>query len=138
MKLHIVKITTNFFAILSLLALISAPIYFASKFTNVAGVKSESKYLIISQTEEFPGMKFSQEGTTYTLALPDSAEAYLAVLILNNPTNQSRTYTIVDNDKVFFGENLEDKITVVSLPAGLSIPVSVLSQGNTEVEFTIN
>ncbi|MBI4037703.1 hypothetical protein HY382_01495 [Candidatus Curtissbacteria bacterium] len=136
-KKHFLYTLANFSTFMVLAAIVAAPLYFASKFTQVAGVKSQSTYLIISQAEKFPGMKFSQDGTTYSLNLPNSAEAYLAVLILNNPTNQSRTYQIESSDGFFFGDNLDEKLKSISLPAGASVPVSVQSKDNSEVEFSV-
>ena len=120
-----------------LTALIAAPFYFAKRSINVAGVKTEAAYLVISQIEKFPGMEFSQKGQTYALSLPTSADAYIGVLILTNPSNETKSYRLETGKGIFFGENLDDQLTPVLLPAGTSIPLSVLSNGNRKIEFKI-
>lgn len=135
-KKNIYYILANFTAFLLLAALIAAPFYFAKQSTNVAGIKTEASYLIISQIEKFPGMEFSQKDQTYIITLPGTADAYLSVLILSNPSKESRTYEL-DSDKVFFGENINDKLTSISLPAGTSIPISILAGKDRKAEFKI-
>lgn len=137
MKHHLLKITLNLLAVFVLISLVAAPFYFAHKSTDIAGVTSQSAFLLISQIEKFPQMKFSQDGTKYTLALPNSANAYLGVLILTNPTGSTKTYSIESRHGIFFGENLEDQISSVSLPSGTSIPISIFSREDKEVEFKI-
>jgi uncharacterized membrane protein len=58
--MNFLKITTNFLAVILLISLIATPFLFARNFAKVAGVKSESKFLVISRVEEFPSMTFSQ------------------------------------------------------------------------------
>lgn len=135
-KEHVFYSLSNFIAFLLLAALISAPFYFAKKSTSVAGVKTEAAYLIISQVEKFPGMEFSQKGQTYSLNLPASADAYIGVLILTNPSKETKAYKL-ESENVFFGENLDDQLTSILLPAGTSIPLSVLSNEDQKIEFEI-
>jgi len=137
MKKHILAITFNFSAILLLAALIIAPIYFAKNFTQVAGVKSESPYLLVSQTEKFPGMTFSQSASTYTIAFTKqaSSQAYLSIFIINNPTNEPKSYTIQNQsseNKFFFGEDLNSLQNKINVPAQVSVPISVLSHSTSD------
>lgn len=132
MKHHLLTISLNFSAVVLLLALVIAPIYFAKNFTQIAGVKTESQYLLISQVEKFPGMTFSQSGDMYTITFTKlaPAQAYLSVLIINNPTNESKTYTIKSNNSqntLFFGEDLKNQMHKINIPAQSSVPISLLS-----------
>jgi len=136
-KRHIFYTLANFSAFLLLTALIAAPFYFAKKSTSVAGVKTEAAYLVISQIEKFPGMGFTQKDETYSLSLPGTADAYVGILILTNPSKEAKTYRLGSENNIFFGENLEDKLKSVTLPAGTSIPISLLSNRNREIEFKI-
>lgn len=139
MKHHLLTITLNFSAAALLLVLIATPIYFAKNFTQVAGVKSESQYLLVSQTEKFPGMTFSQLQNTYTIYFTKQApsQAYLSIIILNNPTNNTKTYTINNQsteNKLFFGEDLNNQQTKINIPAQASTPISLLSQSPTDAQ----
>ena len=133
MKHNILTVTLNFSATALLLVLIATPIYFAKNFTQVAGVKSESQYLLVSQTEKFPGMTFSQSANNYTITFTKQAksQAYLSVVIINNPTSQTKTYTIKNQsleNKLFFGENLISQQIKINIPSQSSAPISLLSQ----------
>ena len=48
----------NFSAVLLLSALIVGPLLIAKNMAKVAGVKSESKFLVVSQIQKFPNLKF--------------------------------------------------------------------------------
>ncbi len=135
----------NFTAILLLGALIATPIYFVKNFAKVAGVKNESAYLLISQVEKFPQMKLSQIGNVYTLSLTKQAskQAYQSVFILNNPTNETKTYQILNQSELniaFFGENITKTQTKIVLPAKTSASISILSNNNeldTSLSFSL-
>lgn len=132
-KHHLTTIIYNFLAVVLLVSLIAAPIYFAKNFAQVAGVKSQSNYLLVSQIDKFPGMTFSQSGQNYTINFTKQAtsQAYLQVFIINNPTNGAKTYTIKSNNSkntLFFGEDLKNQQTKINIPAQSSAPISLLSQ----------
>ena len=140
------KIAANFIAIVLLIGLIATPIYFAQKFAKVAGVKSESKYLIVSQIDKFPNLTFSQNGDRYTITYQKYGEsqAFLGILIINNPTVNPQNYRLEKlsgQSTIFFGEDLDDQITQISAPSQTSVPISIFSEnGQTltqSVEFTI-
>lgn len=133
MKKYLIRIVTNTLAVFVLLALIAAPIYFAKNFAQVAGIKSQSNYLLVSQIDKFPGMTFSQSGQNYTINFTKQAasQAYLALFIINNPTNSAKTYTIAANNSkntLFFGEDLKNQLDKINIPAQSSAPISLLSQ----------
>lgn len=139
-------IIANFCAVILFVALIAAPIYFAKNFAQVAGVKSQSEYLVVSQVEKFPGMTFSQDSNNFQISFikQGASQAYLGVLIVNNPTNETKKYSLQVNsagNKVFFGQDLENQPTQISLPPQISIPISILSPDNLlsyqTVQFTI-
>jgi len=133
-KRHFSVAISNSLAVLLLLALVVTPFYFAKNFTQVAGVKSESAYLLVSQAGKFPGMTFTEADNSYSISFSKQApsQAYLRVLILNNPSKESKTYTInnasVDNT-LFFGEDLKNPVTKISMPAQTSVPISLISRG---------
>lgn len=135
MKRKILTILANSVAVFLLAALIIAPIYFANNFSQVAGVKTESQYLIISQTDKFSGMTFNQSGGIYTITFTKQApsQAYLSIIIINNPTNDTKTYTIKNqptDNKLFFGEDLKNQQTKINIPAQSSVPISLLSKSD--------
>lgn len=141
MKKYLIRIVTNTLAVFLLLALITAPIYFAKNFAQVSGIKSQSNYLLVSQIDKFPGMIFNQTGQNYTINFTKQAtsQAYLAVLIINNPTNGAKTYIIKSNDgknTLFFGENLKNQQTKINIPAQSSAPISLLSQSKVDTQST--
>lgn len=147
MKRKILAVVVNTFAVFLLTALIITPIYFANNFSQVAGVKTESRYLLISQTDKFPQMKFSQDGKFYQLTFQKlgSSQAFLSVFILNNPTAKAQSYTIQVNSSqasVFFGEDINNQQTTVTVPPSASVPIGIVSTNtNTSdqlVEFSIN
>ncbi|OGD88083.1 hypothetical protein A2870_04535 [Candidatus Curtissbacteria bacterium RIFCSPHIGHO2_01_FULL_41_11] len=143
---HFTKITLNFLSIVLLVSLIAAPIYFATSFAKVAGVKNASKYLIVSQVDKFPNLTLSQTADLYKLTFSKIGEsqAFLDILIINNPTTESQTYTInvsKGDAKIFFGHDIANRQSKISTPAGSSVPISLYSQGGTSdqfVEFSIN
>jgi hypothetical protein len=140
-----VKHLLNFLAVVLLVATIATPIYFAKNFANIAGVKSTSKYLVVSQIEKFPNLTFSQNQDKYRISFTKYGDnqAFLEVLIINNPTKDSQTYEldVTSGDaKVFFGQNLNDQKTKVTVPSQASVPISLISSGlsqTQEVEFRV-
>ena len=95
MKKHFLKITLNFSAIVLLLALIVTPLYFAKNAAKVAGVKSQSKYLVISQIDKFPNMKLAQSADNFTISFNKlgPSQLFQDIMIINNPTNSSQKYS---------------------------------------------
>lgn len=141
------KITLNVFAVVLLFGLLATPIYFAGSLGKVAGIKSESKYLLASQIENFPNLTVSQQAKNYKITLTKFApnQAYLGIFILNNPTQQTQTYKIEKlngEPTVFFAEDINDEKTSISLPAATSTTISLISkEGSTStqtVEFKIS
>lgn len=133
MKKHFFKITLNFLAIILLLAAITAPFYFAKNLAQVAGVNTESTYLIVPQVEKFPNLKYSASGNSLEIKLSKQAisQAYLSAAVLTNPSDQDKTYSVFNKrgePTIFFGEDLQNQITKVRVPPKLSIPISILSQ----------
>src|SRR4030065_95805 len=86
----------NFSAILLLSALIVGPLLIAKNMAKVAGVKSESKFLVVSQIEKFPNLNLTQRENAYSISFTKqgSSQAYIGVLIVNNPTDATQTYSI--------------------------------------------
>ena len=145
-NLRLLQLVANFFAVLFLAGLIITPIYFAKNFAQVAGVKSQSEYLVVSQVEKFPGMTFSQDSNNFKISFIKQgvSQAYLGVLIVNNPTNETKKYSLRVNstiNKVFFGQDLQNQLNQISAPPQTSVPVSILSQDSLSstptVQFTI-
>ena len=140
------KFTLNFLAVILLIVLIAAPFYFANNFSQVAGVKSSNEYLVVSQVERFPQMKLTQSGNNYqvTFTKQNPVQAYLSVLIINNPTNETKTYTLEtpsDSAAVFFGNDLDNPVAEIQVPPFASIPVSIMSSSELltqTVEFVLN
>jgi len=129
----------NFSAILLLSALIVGPLLIAKNMAKVAGVKSESKFLVVSQIEKFPNLSLTQRENTYSISFAKQgpSQAYLGVLVVNNPTNSTQTYGIeVTNGAswVFFGEDLDNQLTKVAVPPAAAVPVSVFSDAGSESE----
>lgn len=144
---NLTNATINFFAVVLLISLIAAPIYFAKNFAQVAGVKSETPYLLVSQVEKFPGMFLSQQDTKYEISFTRQFEkqAFLSPIILTNPTNEAKTYNLnasSGSTKMFFSEDLQNAQEQIKLPAKSSIPISFLSEGDAPasqtIEFTID
>lgn len=136
------RITSNFIAVLLLIGLIAMPIYFAKNFAKVAGVKSESKYLLVSQIEKFPNLSFSQSGDQYKITYTKfgPSQAFLGIFILNNPTGVTQTYTITTtsgNGELFFGQDLRNQQTTISVPNQTSIPISLISDTGSSDSQTI-
>lgn len=140
------KLTLNFFAVVLLLILIGLPFYFARNVSKVAGIKSETPFLVVSQVEKFPGMFLGQEGNRYEISFDRqfASQAYLSVLVINNPTGETKTYsmaTAIGQTKIFFGEDYQNPIVQIDIPAGASVPISILSEGDSAsiqtAEFTI-
>lgn len=128
-------IAINIVAVLALVGLISSPIYFATHITKIAGVKSQSQFLIVSQVEKFPRMKLTQVGNIFEINFEKYAQSqvFISVLILNNPTNQSKTYSLKTNssqNKVFFGEDLINQPKTINVPPQGSVPISFQSIGS--------
>lgn len=144
MKNNLFNIIANFFAVVILVALIATPIYFAKNFAQVAGVKTQSQYLLVSQVEKFPNLKLNQEQENYSVTWnkTDSNSAFIGIFILNNPTNTSLSYRIVTQNgsaQVFFGEDLENKLNEVLLPPSMSVPVSIYASASVQTaQFRIS
>ena len=146
MKYHFFKIILNFLAVVLLIVLIATPIYFARSVSKVAGVKSESDFLVVSQIEKFPNLTLEQEGDIYRIYFnkQGSVQAYLGVLIVNNPTGINRKYTIyeISGDALpFFGEDLHTTPISIVIPSKASVGISLYSIGdvteNQSVQFKI-
>lgn len=137
-------IIANFLAVVVLAALFSGPFYFASNFTKVAGIKTVTPYKITFQTDQFPNLHFVDTGSKYQIAFSKigPSQAFLKVLLLENPSNQSRLYTLqvsAGDAKVFFGDKIEDQKTRVYLKPQDAAPISLISETeNQTVEFRIN
>ena len=133
MKKHFLKITLNFSAIVLLLALIVTPLYFAKNAAKVAGVKSQSQYLVISQIDKFPNMKLTQSADNFTISFNKlgPSQLFQDIMIINNPTNSSQKYSlnvISANIEVFFGNDLTDRQIRIIIPSQTSVPISLSSK----------
>ena len=129
----------NISSVLLLVALIVGPLLIAKNMAKVAGVKSESKYLIVSQIERFPNLSLVQKENTYSISFAKQgpSQAYIGVLIVNNPTETTQTYSIgrISGDaQPFFGENPDDQSTKVTVPSQASVPLSLFSYARSESE----
>src|SRR3990167_10107372 len=137
----------NFSAVLLLSALIVGPLLIAKNMAKVAGVKSESKFLVVSQIEKFPNLNLAQRENTYLISYTKQgpAQAYIGVLIVNNPTETTQTYSIErvsGQAEAFFGEDLGSRVFEITVPSQVSVPVSLFSgsestDSSQTVEFTI-
>ena len=139
MNSHFLKITLNFMAVVLLVGLIATPFFFAKNFSKVAGVKSQSQFLLVSQIEKFPGMEFSQEADSYRISFikQGPSQAYLGVLIINNPTDRTQIYDLKvtsGSTQVFFGEDLDNLITQITIPSGILVPISLISDFESEIK----
>ena len=139
MNSHFLKITLNFMAVMLLILLIATPFFFAKNFSKVAGVKSQSQFLLVSQIEKFPGMEFSQEADSYRISFikQGPSQAYLGVLIINNPTDRTQIYDLKvtsGSTQVFFGEDLDNLITQITIPSGILVPISLISDFESEIK----
>lgn len=129
---RLLNIIPNFFASLVLLSLLFAPVFFAGNLARVAGVKTESRYLLVSQIEKFPNMTFSQNQNQYQVTFTKfgPSQAFLAIALINNPTDRSQTYEIKETSgsaKLFFGDNLQNQQVKITLPSQVTVPVSLIS-----------
>ena len=98
--------------------------------------------MVVSQVEKFPGMYLSQTGNRYEISFErqNPSQAYMAVLIVNNPTNKAKTYSLQASSgatTAFFGEDLDSLLTQINVPAGVSVPISLISQGDSASTQTI-
>ena len=130
--MNFAKIAANFFATSILIAILAMPILFAQNFAKVAGVKNTSPYLIVSQVDKFPNLIYSQENDVYKISFTKlgPSQAFLSILILNNPTQQTQTYNLqitAGTTKVFFGEDLDNLVTKIAVPSQASVPISIYS-----------
>ena len=128
------KSLLNLSAVFLLATLIATPLYFAKNFAKVAGVKSENKYLVVSQTDKFPNITLTQTGDQFTVNYNKFSDnqAFLGILVLYNPTSEPQTYSLVGDREVFFGQNLEDKKNQITVPSGASISISIHSQSSSQ------
>lgn len=144
----LIKITLNFLAVVLLVSLVAAPIYFARNFAKVASVKTESQFLIASQVEKFPNLSINQVGDRYqiTFTKQGPSQAYLQVLILNNPTSQTQIYqleNLVGTAIVFFGQDQNNLYTQLPVPSLTSVSISLFSGADNPtptqtIEFTVS
>jgi len=142
------KMLLNFLAVVLLIGLSATPFYFARNFAKVAGVKSSSPYLLVSQIEKFPNITFSQSSDAYRISLTKQgpSQAFLGVLIINNPTDRTQTYSLEvtsGQNSLFFGEDPNNLLTSIMAPSLTSVPVSLYSpeeaSGESQtVEFQIH
>ncbi|MBI3341502.1 hypothetical protein HY024_00085 [Candidatus Curtissbacteria bacterium] len=146
---HLVTVVANFFGMLVLVSLLALPFYFSSKVVqsgNVAGVKSTSPYILISQIDKFPGLQFSQQSNNYKISFDkiSKSQAFIGVLLISNPTNKSQTYQLISQNttaKMFFGDDLNNQIQMITLPSAATVPLSIYSVGLPDqetVEFKIS
>lgn len=125
----------NLLAVFVLLLLLATPFYFAgsiSKPASVAGAKSQKSYVLISQIDKFPNVKLLQQEDNYKITFSKIApsQAFTSLLLITNPTNRTQNYKIVKtagDAEVFFGEDLENRTTIVTAPSSISIPISIYS-----------
>lgn len=137
---RLLNIIPNFFASLALISLLLAPVFFASNLAKVAGVKTESRYLLVSQIEKFPNMTFSQSQDLYQVTFTKfgPSQAFLGFALINNPTDRSQTYEIKTvtpvsptggsgSARLFFGDDLQNQQAKITLPSQVSVPISLFS-----------
>src|SRR3990167_11298506 len=137
----------NISSVLLLVALIVGPLFIAKNMARVAGVKSESKFLVVSQIEKFPNLNLVQRENKYSISYTKQGplQAYIGVLIVNNPTETTQTYSIErisGQAEAFFGEDLGSRVFEITVPSQVSVPVSLFSgsestDSSQTVEFTI-
>src|SRR3990167_3556468 len=135
----ILMIFVNISAVLVLTALIAGPLLIAKNMAKVAGVKSESKFLVVSQIEKFPNLALTQRDNAYSISYTKqgSQQAFLGVLIVNNPTEKTQTYSIErisGEAQPFFGEDLGNQLTKIPVPPAASVPISLFSDAGSETE----
>src|SRR4030067_2951864 len=109
----------NISSVLLLVALIVGPLLIAKNMAKVAGVKSESKFLVVSQIEKFPNLNLTQRENAYSISFTKQglSQAYLGVLIVNNPRDTVQTYSLNEvsgQAQAFFGEDLGSQTTEIS------------------------
>lgn len=143
MKLrHLLSFAANFFAVLLLVSLIAAPFYFAKNLTKVesiAGAKTIAPDEITFQTENFPNLTFSQNGDKYKVSFTkiSPTQAFIGILTVTNPQDQPKTYSLEVTSgqaKLFFGADLENQITQISLSPQSSAAVSLFSPNEASAE----
>lgn len=132
-----VNISINFLAALLLLSVILVPLFFVNNFAKVAGVKTESPYLLIPQVDKFPSAIFEQAERTYTVKIKKQSpkQVYLSILIINNPTPITKKYKLInysEENSAFFGEEISSMEKTVILPSGTSSPISISTTKNEE------
>src|SRR3990172_10114480 len=125
MHKFVLMMFVNISSALLLVVLIVGPLLIAKNMAKVAGVKSESKFLVVSQIEKFPNLALTQRDNAYSISYTKQgpAQAYIGVLIVNNPTETTQTYTIErisGEAQPFFGEDLENQMTRISVPSKAS------------------
>lgn len=141
---HVGIAIANFSGILILIGLLAAPFYFAtqvSKLANVAGAKISKPYLIISQIDKFPGLQFSQKGENYEVTFSKIAQsqAFTGIALITNPTGVNKTYRLITtgNSQVFFGDDIKNLVTTISLPSSGSVPISIFSKEESSNPHTV-
>ena len=147
MNKYLLTITLNLVAVILLITFISGPLLIAKNMAKVAGVKTESKFLVVSQIEKFPNFSLSQKENTYSIFFTKqgSSQVFLGVLIVNNPTDIAQTYSLNEvsgQAQAFFGEDLGSQLREISVPPTASVPISFFPDVGLEtdtqtVEFKI-
>lgn len=143
---HVFAAFANFALVIVFLLIVISPFFLAKNITKVAGVKTETPYLITSQIQKFPNVSFSQEGETYRFTYSKASlnQEYRGLLVLTNPTSESKEYKISRLSgyaDVYFGEDSKTAASQIFLPAGSSVPISLFSGSLDQtltVEFKIN
>lgn len=134
-------LVSNMFGVIFLLTIIATPLYFAKNISQIAGIKTESKIVTVSQIDKFPQMSLIQTGNEFKITLNKFAQtqAYLGVIILYNPTNQPQNYQLTGlAGKAFFGTDTENVRNEISLPRGTTVPISIIaSNQDNSVQFNI-
>ena len=147
MHKFVLMMFVNISSALLLVVLIVGPLLIAKNMAKVAGVKSESKFLVVSQIEKFPNLNLTQRDDAYSISYTKQgpSQAYLGILVINNPTDKTQTYSLNEvfgQAQVFFGEDLGNQPTKIPVPPSASVPISLFSDAGSEtetqtVEFTI-
>lgn len=144
---HLLAAVSNFISVIVLLLLLAAPFYFAKNViqpADIAGAKVGKPYIIVSQIDKFPNLSLSQKGTFYQITFNKIADSqiFTGILQITNTTEKTQNYEIVKSfgdATVFFGEDIRNIITKITVPSGTSISISLFSQSqnqNQSVEFT--
>lgn len=132
---HLTLVILNLMAVFVLLLLLGTPFYFAStisKPASIAGTKTQTPYVIVSQVDKFPNATLVQSGSSYEISFDkiSQSQALTSLLLITNPTNKTQRYEIVRAggiSEVFFGEDLQNRQTSIQAPSSVTIPISIYS-----------